>query len=263
MNIKINTLSVVLFCALLAGCTSGESPYGPQTASSTTISSSNLIASAGLSLGVETTPTVFTLSGAGATIDTAPIPLDGWVTAACSDIDSIDGSQTATITVTARDNSNAPVSSGTIYFRSQWGSIYPTQCEIVEGSCSVEWSAQTNIEKLASISNAECYINNGVVDLLDSITAWTYGVESFTETNGDLILSVGESFINVEEPYLDRNDNNSFDNDDNVIDKLILNGTHDTGDTDYNGPECDAVNRTDCAGAGLIPIFTKLYLKLY
>lgn len=263
MNTKLKILSITLLSSLLAGCPTDESPFAPDSTSTGT-SSSNIIAASNFSIGATAADTaVFTLSGPAA-INAATDSNEGALTASCADLDSIDGTKKATIVITAGDNNNAKVSSGTIYFSAQWGQLSSPQCQLEDGTCSVEWSAQTNIDNLASTSDFECFDGNtGTVDLQDSITAWTYGAESFTDNNGDNILSVGESYINVEEPYLDRNDDNSFNNNDNVIDVLILNGTHDTGDTDYNGPNCDAINRTDCAGAGLIPIFAKISLSLY
>ena len=218
-------------------------------------SSTNIISAANFSIG----------------FDPASVPVLGFVVAPaaltpepCSNLMSIDGSQTSTITVTAADKDNAAVSSGRVFIKVEYGTLDKNYCDLVDGHCSVEWSAQTNIDVLTTTqSTFDCLINgNGNVDFLNSVTAWTYGAEQFTDNNGDGNLSGTETYVDSDEPYLDRNDNQSYDA---AIDNLTsadTNGIHDGPDGAYNGPNCDSTTRADCGGAALIPIYFNAFIGL-
>ena len=252
MKTKLTLLSCTLITALLSGCAGDESPYSKGAGSS----SSNVISASNFSIGLDPpNPGVLSLT---------PVPAPDATSVACSTLTGVNGATTSKIVITAADKDNALVNSGTVYIKVQWGTLDSSQCELVNGQCSVTWNSMTNIDKLTDTSDYDCYdLSTGTLDIANSITAWTYGEESFVDNDGDNMLSDAETYIDIEEPYLDRNDNNTFDAaSDNIIDVTVVNGLHDPASTDYNGPNCDSTTRTDCGGAALIPIFTKISMFL-
>jgi len=137
------------------------------------------------------------------------------------------------ITVKVGDISNQLLTdSHTIYFATEWGLITPS-CITVSGECSVKWQTSS----FANIPG----------DLLTTVTAWTTGEETFSDTNGNKIFDdgdIGSVFIDIEEPYVDANMDGAFNNGDTLIDVVNgndltgMNGVHDIGDTFLNSPNC-------------------------
>lgn len=118
----------------------------------------------------------------------------------------------------------------TIYFATEWGLINPS-CVTEDGKCSVTW--QTSL------------FSNIPVDLLNTITAWTSGEETFTDTNGNGLFDDSDTtFEDKEEPFVDANRDGVFNSGDTLIDVVNgndttgINGAHDIGDTFLNSPNC-------------------------
>jgi len=247
MNSKLLILSLGILSVV--GCSSGDSPF---TQGGTTPSSSNIIDAGRFSLGFSTpAPAVLTLANP---------PVNG--IAQCADLDSIDGTPTTDIVVTAADQDGNAVSSGTVYFEVEYGILKSNSCELVAGTCKVEWEAQVNIDLLTTAVNTlDCFNDNGTIDVLNSVTAWTYGAEHFIDNDGDGMLSDAETFTDTDDPYLDRNDNGSYDP---ATDNLVVpaDSTYDAPNVAYDGPNCDSTTRGDCGGAALKPVYVNLFMVL-
>jgi len=155
-------------------------------------------------------------------------------------IDPVTGIFTKTdVTMTAfiADRKNQTLTdSHTVYFRTEYGTISPSCTTDETGSCEVIWSAIKKPD----------FANNGPgSDLMVTIVAYTVGEESFTDLNGNGIFDDGDNtFIDLEEPYIDANESNSYDSGEDIIDVVNgndttgKNGVHDTGDTFFNGAGC-------------------------
>ena len=118
----------------------------------------------------------------------------------------------------------------TIFFATEWGLISPS-CVTEDGRCSVTW--QTSL------------FSNIPTDLLNTITAWTSGEETFTDTNGNGLFDDNDTtFEDKEEPFVDANGDSVFNSGDTLIDVFNgndttgVNGVHDIGDGFLNSPNC-------------------------
>ncbi len=240
----------------LTGCGSGDSPFteggGSGGSSTNIISSSNF----GIGASVEE-PNVLEFA-----IGSVNPP--GSTTANISDLQSVNGAIVSEITVTAADNSGALVNEGTVYFSTQYGTLSDSQCRIQKGVCSVTWKSILDLNALAAI------YPSGVIDIMNVVTAWTYGAEGFIDVDGNKILSsspqsatpaqtYSEIFIDTEEPFLDRNDNGIYDL---GIDSTIIDPIHNGRNGFYDGSTCDTSTRSDCLNLSSIPIFASVYLRL-
>lgn len=243
MNIKTKLLPLLIATAALAvaGCdTSSESPYSPGGGSSSNIISSTNFGITASELNpqvIEFSPS--TVIGSDAT------------TANTSDILYTYSPVESEITATAADNNGALVNSGTVYFTTQYGILSAPSCQLEEGRCSVTWESVASLENL--------YLANGQIDIVNNITAWTSGSEGFIDLDGDNRLSDSEVFFDTDEPYLDRNDNDTYDA---STDDTITDNTHDDENGLYDGPNCDPNTRTDCGISSLIPIYASVSLRL-
>lgn len=166
MNIKTNTLSIVLLSTLLAGCANDEdSPFGPNSGAT---SSSNIITDINFAVGAdEPNPEVH-------------------------DDDGYHGGVEVTLTARAGDKDNLSVTSGTVYFRSEYGILTPDSCELGStGTCSVTWTS---------------ILENIPVDDLADITIYTLGEESYFDVDGSGDFNDGDTQItDTEEPFVNYN----------------------------------------------------------
>ena len=255
MNKKLSLKSLALaLSVLITGCSSDEiSPFTEGGG----ISSTNIVSAGNFSMGFSSSPAVLTLAN-------PPVAPAIRSVAPCTDLTVIDGSQTTTITVTGADNQNAAVSGVVVYFQVEWGTLNPSTCTLNSGSCSVEWSANTNIDRLTTANNTDNCLFNGIgdVSLFNSVTAWALGEEFFLDNDGDVRLSDAESFIDTDEPYLDRNDNGTYDATTDNLTSADTNGQYDGPDGVFNGPSCDTSTRTDCGTGQLTPIYDKTYMVI-
>jgi len=217
MNIKTNTLSIVLLSTLLAGCANDEeSPFAPPGSSS---SSTNIISNINFTVGAsETKPAVITADGVR------------------------HGGVEVEITARAGDRDNSAVTTGTVYFQSEYGLLNPSSCEIDEtGTCSVTWTS----------------LADGLpTDFQSSIVGYTLGEESYLDlddsgnfNDGDVVLT------DTDEPYLDTNHNLIFDGLDLPID---LDNSASTGNA-YT-PADGLVSVSGCTHSSLCASSSRIYV---
>ncbi len=243
MNNYLISLPVLFSIALVSACApSGENPFGTGGSPST----SNIISSTGLSIGAaEINPKVIEFAAGDVAANATSVDIS-----TTNYLSSTQGIETE-ITVTAADNNNSLVSSGTVYFKTQYGTLSASSCRLVEGSCSVTWKSSNNLLPLLNGSS--------ILDLRNNIVAWTYGEEGFADLDADGLLSDSEVFDDTETPYLDINDNGAYD----TSDPLVISGSaYAAPDSVYQGPDCDSTTRSDCGSPALIPIFAETYLQL-
>ncbi|MDH5471402.1 MAG: hypothetical protein OEY61_00965 [Gammaproteobacteria bacterium] len=240
-KIALLTSLTVTISALMTGCSNSDvSPFAKGGGYST-----NIISSTNFGITAsELNPQVLEF-----TIGSIPVTSD--TTANWNDLVSTTSPVESEITVTAADNNGALVSSGTVYFATQYGILSAPSCQIVDGRCSVTWQSIADISYL--------YIDPTTIDIVNNITAWTNGVEGFIDLDGDDRLSDSEAFFDTEEPYLDRNDNDTYDA---ATDDTIINTIHAGANGVYDGPACDVTTRSDCGSSGLKPIFATVRLRL-
>ena len=155
-------------------------------------------------------------------------------------IDPTDGSFTqtdVTLTVYTGDRNNQTITGGnTVFFESEYGLINPPSCVTAEnGTCEVTWSA---------IDHPGPAPNPGS-DFRVTVTAYTLGEEAFTDSNGNSLFDDGDAgFEDIEEPYLDADNNDAFTGGDKIIDVVSTNDpsgqnlAHDIADGFFNGAGC-------------------------
>lgn len=155
-------------------------------------------------------------------------------------IDPTDGSFTqtdVTLTVFTGDRNNQTITDGhTIYFESEYGLINPPSCETgTDGTCEVTWSAIDHPGPPPAPGS----------DFRVTVTAYTVGEEAFTDSNGNSVFDDGDAgFEDIEEPYLDADNDGTFTAGDKIIDVIStndptgLNLQHDIADGFFNGGGC-------------------------
>ena len=132
------------------------------------------------------------------------------------------------------DRNNQKLSDAhTVFFVTEYGLIEPS-CVTEDGSCSVTWTA---IKR----PDAGRPGSDGAV----TITAYTIGEESFTDTNGNGLFDDGDAgFDDLEEPYVDVDESGIYNTGDIIIDTVSTNdpsgqnGAHDIADGFFNGGGC-------------------------
>ena len=234
MNNRFLTITpLIVSCALsIAGCSDDNSSFEtPSTGGA--ITNSGTISQKNFSL---------------LTADVAPAVIDGTTGVFTkTDVD---------LTVFIGDRNNQTLTdSHTIHFVAEYGLVEPS-CVTVDGTCSVTWSAIKRPEAGGPGSD-------GVV----SITAYTIGEESFTDTNGNNIFDDGDvAFDDLEEPYVDNNEDGVFNNGDGIIDVVSTvdptgaNNIHDFPDGLFNGPGC--THTSLCSPRPSISIFDGVRMSL-
>jgi len=181
------------------------------------------------------------------------------ITAARSDLVVVWSPVDTEITVTAADNEGALVTSGTVYFETQYGILSASSCELNEGRCSVTWQSVAELSQLNVLGSPT------LIDIVNVVTVWTYGAEGFIDLNGDQRLSnntnptTTEIFFDTDSPYLDRNDNEMYDA---AVDNIIATNQYTSANNLYEGPNCDTSTRSDCGSSSLVPIYDYVYLRL-
>lgn len=125
------------------------------------------------------------------------------ISAGCFNIEGGDynGVQTS-ISVFAADRFNNPVPDNTaISFRSEGGQVQP-QCLTTGGNCSVMFTSS----------------EPRTADHRVTVLATAIGEESFVDTDGNGQYNTGESFADLPEAFLDRNENNIRDSNEEFVD---------------------------------------------
>lgn len=155
-------------------------------------------------------------------------------------IDPADGSFTqtdVTLTVFTGDRNNQTVTDGhTVLFESEYGLINPPSCTTgADGTCEVTWSAIDHPGPPSAPGG----------DFRVTVTAYTTGEEAFTDSNGNSLYDDGDTgFEDIEEPYLDADNDGTFTPGDKIIDVVSTNDptgvnlAHDIADGFFNGGGC-------------------------
>ncbi|MCU7864511.1 MAG: Ig-like domain-containing protein, partial [Candidatus Thiodiazotropha sp. (ex Lucinoma borealis)] len=136
------------------------------------------------------------------------------------------------LTVHAADHFNNPVPDGaSVYFTTEGGQIQ-SQCQIVDGRCSVTWTS-------SNPRPAVDFLPGGMGRI--TILASMLGEESFIDANGNGVLDSGDTaFSTIPEAFRD-------DNEDNIkhasLEEFVdfnTNGIYDgaNSDSNYNGALC-------------------------
>jgi hypothetical protein len=146
---------------------------------------------------------------------------------------------TAQVSVQVGDINNQLITGNhTIYFRTQWGLIDPS-CVTEDGGCSVTWRS-------GSPDDMPDDYRNRIV----AYSSYKSGQESFTDLNGNGSFDSGETFYDLDEPFINIDGNYNPDGSPaysagdiiidtvNGLDPTGKNGIHDAGDTLFNGPDC-------------------------
>ena len=136
--------------------------------------------------------------------------------------------ETVTVTAQLADIYNNPPPAGTpIFFTTEGGSIGSSCNTDTSGRCSVTW-----------ISG-----NPRPADYRATVLAYTQGVESFADQNGDGYLSDGET-ITAQLPEVFRDDNqNGVHDSGEFFSDFNGNFIYDLADPDYNGNLCNDSSR--------------------
>ena len=148
-------------------------------------------------------------------------------------------SVTAQVSVQVGDINNQLITGGhTIHFRTQWGLIDPS-CVTENGGCSVTWRSGSPEDMPVDYRNRIVAYSN-----------YKSGQESYVDLDGNGEFNDGETFFDLDEPFINLNGNYTidgqpyYDTGDIIIDTINgldptgKNGIHDAGDTLYNGPDC-------------------------
>ncbi len=132
-----------------------------------------------------------------------------------------------------------------VFFETEWGLIEPS-CTTSNGTCSVTWQTSQYGTQPA--------------DFINTVTAYTLGEESFTDSNGNGQYDDADSgFNDITEPYVDVDESGSFTAGDLIIDTVNgndpsgNNGVHDVGDGLYNGSSC--THSTQCSTVKTIMVW--------
>lgn len=234
---------LIIGTPLLFGCASGEDGFSGLSGTS----SSNIITDSNFSVAFsDFEPDVIELPAG--TLAGAPTT----TSFPASNIVSTTANVTTDITAIAGDRQNAKVTSGTVNIRVEWGLIDNSTCQLdSSGQCSVEWQSITNLAVLTD--------GGGNVDLVNNVTVWIMGEESFVDSNGNGTFDDGETFTDVDEPFLDINNNGVFDAGDLLID-IDNNNVHTPENGLYNRSSCQ--HSSLCSTTTRIPIYDQSYIFL-
>jgi hypothetical protein len=151
------------------------------------------------------------------------------------------------ITVHAADHFNNPVPDGaSVYFTTEGGQIQ-SQCQIMDGSCSVKWTSSNPRPRDEDVPGGLA----GRITLL----ATMLGEESFIDSNGNGVLDSGDpAYANIPEAFRDDNEDNAKHPTYEEFVDFNTNGIYDDANSDpnYNGVLCcdtDAVTAAETAVA--------------
>lgn len=155
------------------------------------------------------------------------------------------------ISAYVKDHSNNPVADGTVVtFVADDHGLVQDQCETTDGSCSVTWTSASDRSEPGD-PNA----TNPNSDYIITIMARTVGEDSFIDKNANSLYDVGETWFTQSEPYLDADDNGSYDSGVDAFDEFFdynSNGTFDDASafTLFRGVSCSsgAIAQGHCAG---------------
>ncbi|MEW8505664.1 MAG: hypothetical protein AB2598_03105 [Candidatus Thiodiazotropha sp.] len=137
------------------------------------------------------------------------------------------------LTVHAADHFNNPVPDGaSVYFTTEGGQIQ-SQCQIANGSCSVEWTSSNPRPQ-------ENDVPGGMAGRI-TILASMLGEESFIDANGNGVLDSGDTaFATIPEAFRDDNEDDAKHPTHEEFVDFNTNGIYDGANSDpnYNGTLC-------------------------
>jgi hypothetical protein len=108
----------------------------------------------------------------------------------------------STLTVIASDRLGTPVPDGTaINFISEGAQINPASCTTAGGACSITFISA----------------NDRPIDGRVTVLAYALGEKSFIDRGGNNSYDSGETFYDIGDPYIDSNENRSWDADEYYI----------------------------------------------
>ena len=239
MNIKINTLSIILLGTLLTGCANEEnSPFGPSSNSGAS-SGTNIVSEKNFLMAYD-----------------EPNP-------AVIDDDGYHSGVEVVVTISAFDRSGLATTGATAYLDADWGTLSADSCVITSaGSCTITWTSNGNFDApyfpgLNGLPPTLTSTVNG--DELVAFTGWIVGEESFMDINDNNVFDDGDVFTtgadsnDTSGPYLDLNHDGAFTQ---GIDKVLIpgnsNATLTASNNLYDGPDCN--HSTLCSGNSTIYI---------
>ncbi|MCW8955899.1 MAG: hypothetical protein OQL09_03380 [Gammaproteobacteria bacterium] len=160
------------------------------------------------------------------------------------DDDGGHGGVVVNITIYAADRFDAATSGNTVYIKSQWGTLDSNTCTTTSGSCSVKWTSNSDFSFLP-------------FDLLNTITVYALGEESFTDLNGNGYFDDGDIFLrDLSEPFHDLDHDGIYTASvDETIERGDLDNSGDftAADGKYNGTGC--THSTLCGSDSRIYLF--------
>jgi hypothetical protein len=150
------------------------------------------------------------------------------------------------LTVHAADHFNNPVPDGaSVYFTTEGGQIQ-SQCQIVNGSCSVTWTSSNPRPQEDDVPGGMA----GRITILSSML----GEESFVDANGNGVLDSGDTpFSNIPEAFRDDNEDGAKHASMEEFVDFNTNGIYDDANADpnYNGALCCDTNAVTAAEAAV------------
>ena len=128
-----------------------------------------------------------------------------------------------------RFNNLAPANTA-VTFQTEGGSIV-SQCLTsgTTGACSVNWTSSNPRPGVSAVGDPRAGRS--------TILATAIGEESFTDGNGNGSLDVGETFVDMDERFMDVNENETRETNEPIYD-FNNNSTYDTADGLFNGVLC-------------------------
>ncbi|RDH81657.1 MAG: hypothetical protein DIZ80_16450 [endosymbiont of Galathealinum brachiosum] len=206
MNNKLKILATALMTLAMISCAENESPFIEGGSSS-----NNIVSAKNFALSFDDlSPDVYDVAN---DITFTSIPV--------------------VITVNAGDRFQAKVTGGTVFFRTEVGLLDSSSCELVNGTCSVNW-----------VSAIEP--NARPADNINTVTAWMTGEEGFTDLNGSGIFDDGDIFTHdLSDPFLDLSHDGLTPTYNAGVDALIIDTAFDAADSAYSGTGC--AHSTLCA----------------
>ncbi|MBT2987592.1 MAG: hypothetical protein KME65_01385 [Candidatus Thiodiazotropha sp. (ex Ctena orbiculata)] len=146
------------------------------------------------------------------------------------------------LTVHAADHFNNPVPDGaSVYFTTEGGQIQ-SQCQIVDGSCSVTWTSSNPRPGEDDVPGGMA----GRITILSSML----GEESFIDANGNGVLDSGDTaFATIPEAFRDDNEDDTKHPSHEEFVDFNTNGIYDgaNADPNYNGTLCCDTNAVAAA----------------
>ncbi|VAW63777.1 hypothetical protein MNBD_GAMMA11-2185 [hydrothermal vent metagenome] len=223
MKKQLTLLLLTFLASLILGC-GDDSSFSPGGG----ISSSNIISKVKFTIASDNLNPEF--------IKVTYLP--GTPPTTIDTIDSFTVGGALVISAFGADRFGAKTSGNNITFVSNYGSIESSCTLDIDGSCS---STLTSLGDLPPISTAS--IAGTTTEIIAAnIVIYTLGEESFFDANGNGFFDDGDIFNtatdDTDEPYLDNNNNNTFDaGTDEPID-IDGNGAYTPADGLYSGSNC-------------------------